>query len=75
MTRSSCFVVGEGALGLKCLEILLEQGCHLLGVYSTDRLVQEWAAANNIIHTEDATIFEQQILNSEYDYLFSINNI
>lgn len=75
MTGFSCFVVGEGALGLNCLEILLAQGCHLLGACSTDRLVQEWAAANNIIQTEDTTTFEQQIFNSEYDYLFSINNI
>ena len=75
MAGFSCFVVGEGALVLNCLEILLEQGCHLLGAYSADQSVQEWAVAKNIIHTEDRAIFEQQILSSEYDYLFSINNI
>jgi amino acid adenylation domain-containing protein len=75
MTGFSCFVVGEGALVLSCLEVLSEQGCQILGACLTDRSGQEWAATNQIIYTEDTTIFEQQILNSEYDYLFSINNI
>ena len=75
MTEFSCFVGGEGLRVLNCLEILREQGCHLLGVYSTDRSVQEWAATNQIINTKDQSIFEQQILSSEYDYLFSINNL
>jgi amino acid adenylation domain-containing protein len=75
MTGFSCFVVGEGALVLSCLEVLSEQGCQILGACSTDRSGQEWAAANQIVHTEDREIFEQQILGSEYDYLFSINNV
>jgi folate-dependent phosphoribosylglycinamide formyltransferase PurN len=75
MTGFSCFVVGEGVLVLNCLEILLEQGCHLLGTYSADRSVQAWAAANSIAQTDDRSNFEKQMLNSEYDYLFSINNI
>lgn len=75
MTGFSCFVVGEGALVLSCLEILLEQGCHVLGACSTDRSVREWTATNQIIHTENSAIFERQLLSSEYDYLFSINNI
>ena len=75
MTGFSCFVVGEGALVLSCLEVLSAQGYQILGACSTDRSGQEWAATNQIIHTEDRAIFEQHILNSEYDYLFSINNI
>jgi amino acid adenylation domain-containing protein len=75
MTGFSCFVVGEGVLGLSCLEILLAQECQILGVYSPDRSLQELATVHRIAHTEDRSIFEQQILSSEYDYLFSINNI
>jgi amino acid adenylation domain-containing protein len=75
MTNFSCFVVGEGVLALSCLEILLAQGCHVLGIYSMDRSVQEWAVENSVAQTEDRSNFDQQILNSEYDYLFSINNI
>ena len=75
MTGFSCFVVGEGALVLNCLKILLEQGGDLRGVCSTDRSVHEWATTHQIVNTEDRSIFEQQILSSEYDYLFSINNL
>ena len=75
MTEISCFAVGEGALGLSCLEVLLAQGCQILGACSVDRSIQAWAATNGIVHTEDPAIFEQQILSSDYDYLFSINNI
>ena len=58
MTRFACFVVGEGALVLSCLEILLEQGCDVLGACSTDRSVREWTGANKIVHTKDPAIFE-----------------
>lgn len=75
MTAFSCFVVGEGVRVLSCLEILQAQGCDLLGVYSIDRSVQAWAAINQIVSTEDPVFFEQDILSSEYDYLFSINNV
>ena len=75
MTGFSCFVVGEGVLVLSCLEVLSEQGCLIRAACSTDRTVQAWATENNVICTEDPAIFEQQILCSEYDYLFSINNI
>ena len=75
MAGFSCFVVGEGALVLNCLTILFKQGGDVRGVCSTDRSVQEWAAIHQIVNTEDRSIFEQQILSSEYDYLFSINNL
>jgi amino acid adenylation domain-containing protein len=75
MTGFSCFVVGEGVLVLSCLEILLEQECQILGVYSADRALQELATIHHIAHTEDRSIFEQQMLSSDYDYLFSINNL
>jgi amino acid adenylation domain-containing protein len=75
MTRFFCFVVGEGALTLSCLEILLAQECQILGVYSTDLSVKKWVTTHGVIHTEDRSTFEKQILNSKYDYLFSINNL
>ncbi|MCY7368720.1 MAG: amino acid adenylation domain-containing protein [Chamaesiphon sp.] len=75
MTGFSCFVVGEGTLVLSCLEILLERKYQILGVYSVDLLVTEWATIHSVSHIEDRATFEKQILNSEYDYLFSINNI
>ncbi len=75
MTGFSCFVVGQGALILSCLETLLGRKCQILGVCSADLSVTEWAKIHSISYTEDRSTFEKQILNSEYDYLFSINNI
>jgi natural product biosynthesis luciferase-like monooxygenase protein len=71
----SCFVVGDGVLPLSCLEILLQQECRILGVYSTDRSLQEWAETRGISHVSSRSEFHQQLLEHEYDYLFSINNV
>lgn len=71
----SCFVVGEGSLPLSCLEILLQKGCQILGVYSTDHSLQEWAERHHIPHAASRSSFQEQLLAAEYDYLFSINNI
>ncbi|NJM75031.1 MAG: LLM class flavin-dependent oxidoreductase [Acaryochloridaceae cyanobacterium RU_4_10] len=73
--RFSCFVLGDGILPLSCLEILLQQECQVLGVYSTDRSLQEWAAQQGIPHAASREDFQQQLLQREYDYLFSINNV
>jgi natural product biosynthesis luciferase-like monooxygenase protein len=71
----SCFVIGDGILALSCLNILLQQGCQVLGVYSTDKSLQEWAKEQDINHALSRPIFKEQLLGAEYDYLFSINNV
>jgi natural product biosynthesis luciferase-like monooxygenase protein len=73
--RVTCFVVGDGILPLSCLEILLRQECQVLGVYSTDRSLQQWAEEHSIPHARSRSDFRQQLLQSEYDYLLSINNV
>ncbi len=75
MNRPSCFVVGNGVIPLSCLEILVKQGWRVLGVHSTDNSLQGWAEANDLPHTDLRAGFREQLLNSEYDYLFSINNV
>jgi D-arabinose 1-dehydrogenase-like Zn-dependent alcohol dehydrogenase len=75
MNGVSCFVVGEGGLVLSCLQVLVEQGCDVLGVASVDRSAQAWAEARGIAYIADRSTFEKQLLSSEYDYLFSIKNI
>jgi natural product biosynthesis luciferase-like monooxygenase protein len=73
--RPSCFVVGDGVMPLSCLEILLKKGWQVLGVYSTDSSLQAWAEEHEIPHTNVRSVFQEQLLNSNYDYLFSINNV
>jgi natural product biosynthesis luciferase-like monooxygenase protein len=75
MDSPSCFVVGNGVIPLSCLEILVKQGWKVLGIHSADRSLQEWANEYHIPHTEVRADFCEQLLNSEYDYLFSINNV
>ncbi len=73
--RFSCFVVGDGVLALSCLEILLKQGCQILGVYSSDDSLKIWSEGWGINHPASRAIFREELLSAEYDYLFSINNV
>jgi len=74
MSSFSCFVVGNGIVVLSCLEILLQKDCQVLGVYSTDNLLQKWCEEHDITYTASRQIFQKTLLNVDYDYLFSINN-
>ena len=74
MSNFSCFIIGNGALALRCLEILLREKNRILGVYSTDDSLQQWAGKHSISYTSSQASFQEQLLSAEYDYLFSINN-
>jgi natural product biosynthesis luciferase-like monooxygenase protein len=74
MSSLSCFVVGDGVVVISCVEVLLQQGWQVLGIYSADGSLQEWSQAHEIPHPTVRSTFQAQILDSEYDYLFSINN-
>ncbi len=74
MPKFSCFVIGDGVVTLKCLQILAQAGHLVLGVYSTDGSLQAWADEQGVDHARSRKIFRDLLLTSEYDYLFSINN-
>jgi natural product biosynthesis luciferase-like monooxygenase protein len=74
MSSLSCYVVGDGVVAISCLEVLLQQGWQVLGIYSADGSLQEWSQAQDLPYAVDRSTFQAQILSSEYDYLFSINN-
>jgi natural product biosynthesis luciferase-like monooxygenase protein len=75
MTGFSCFVVGNGTLSINCLELLLVKNCQLLGVYSPDNSLQAWCESHGIEYISSRNLFSKTLLNLEYDYLFSINNV
>ena len=75
MSSFSCFVVGSGVLGLKCLEILLQAKHQVLGVYSIDNSLEKFAKERDIPHAASLSAFQDLILSTQYDYLFSINNV
>lgn len=82
MSSLSCFVVGNGAVAVGCVEVLLQQGWQVLGIYTVDDSLQKWsqtqAASDPIVGAieiwETRSDFQTQLLDREYDYLFSINN-
>ena len=74
MSSLSCYVVGDGVVAISCLEILLSQGWQILGVYATDGSLTEWSQSHELPCAVDRATFQAQMLSSEYDYLFSINN-
>jgi amino acid adenylation domain-containing protein len=74
MPTFSCLVVGEGAIALKCLEILQQSGHDVLGVYSAQASLQTWAAEHGIVHAASRRAFCDFLFSVEYDYLFSVNN-
>jgi natural product biosynthesis luciferase-like monooxygenase protein len=74
MSSLSCYVVGDGVVALSCLEVLLQQGWQVLGIYSTDGSLREWSQAHDLSYAVDRATFQEQMLSSEYDYLFSVNN-
>ncbi|MEY3404170.1 MAG: hypothetical protein RLZZ86_3792, partial [Cyanobacteriota bacterium] len=75
MTGFSCFAVGNGTLSINCLELLLLKNCQLLGVYSPDNSLQPWCESHGIDYISSRNLFSKTLLNLEYDYLFSINNV
>ncbi|MBD2305375.1 LLM class flavin-dependent oxidoreductase [Chroococcidiopsis sp. FACHB-1243] len=75
MSSFSCFVVGNGVLAVKCLEILLKTEHKVLGVYSADNSLVKFAEELGIPHAPSLPTFQDRLLSTEYDYLFSINNI
>ncbi|MFN6099789.1 MAG: MupA/Atu3671 family FMN-dependent luciferase-like monooxygenase [Dolichospermum sp.] len=75
MTGFSCFIVGNGTLSINCLELLLLKNCQLLGVYSPDNSLQAWCESHGIDYISSRNLFHKRLLNVEYEYLFSINNV
>jgi amino acid adenylation domain-containing protein len=74
MAVFSAFVIGDGVVHLKCLEILVQAGHRIFGIYSTDGSLEPWAEEFDVLHAASRQAFCDRLLNTEYDYLFSINN-
>ena len=74
VNRFSCCIVGHGKLTIECMQLLLDRGCHIEGVISSNMEVRTWSAEHgidNIGVSDDASSF---LHNKSFDYLFSIIN-
>ncbi|EKE01457.1 MAG: hypothetical protein ACD_21C00129G0007 [uncultured bacterium] len=70
----NCYVIGDDFLVAKCCELIVKNGGMVAGVLSSNHQAIEWAASNKVPVLSSFVEFEQVVINSNYDYLFSISN-
>ena len=71
---STCFVVGEGGIPARCLELLRRYGFRVLGVFSDDGSLRDVCAQADVPHFASRDALAAALRQTAYDYLFSINN-
>ena len=71
---STCFVVGEGDIPARCLELLRRHGFRILGVFSDDGSLRDVCAQADVPHFASRDALAAALRQTAYDYLFSINN-
>jgi amino acid adenylation domain-containing protein len=77
MTQQTCFdafLVGEGALLVRCGDALRRRGHRVRGVASPGGAAAEWAARNGIAHEALSADLGAFLRSAPCDYLFSIVN-
>ncbi|HEX2091266.1 MAG TPA: formyltransferase family protein, partial [Longimicrobiaceae bacterium] len=72
--RFDAFLVGEGALLVRCGDALLRRGHRVLGVASPGGAAAEWAARHGIPHAALNGDLGAFLRSAPFDYLFSIVN-
>jgi len=68
------YIIGEESLTVQCAEVLLAQGHRILGIISTSPTIATWAQQAEIAWIDGASQWQTQLLEAEFDYLFSIVN-
>jgi len=70
----SCVLIGNQTRLVQCGEVLLNRGHRILGVISSDPMVQSWCREKNLaLSPQDGTVLEV-MRRQPFDYLFSIDN-
>ncbi len=70
----TCYIIGDDYLAAKCGKQIIQNGGIIAGILSADARVIEWAANNEVPFFNSFADFEQAIIDSKFDYLFSISN-
>ncbi|MBC8206111.1 MAG: amino acid adenylation domain-containing protein [Kiritimatiellales bacterium] len=70
----SCFVIGEGSLCLRCIDVLRRSGMRVLGLISPDAANRRWARKKGIPWHHPDEGFAQVLSARPFDYLFSVVN-
>lgn len=72
--KESCYLIGEDHLLIQCGNVLLDERYVLNGIYSPLEEAKEWANQNNIPYYSTYKELEAVLIDSEFDYLFSVAN-
>jgi natural product biosynthesis luciferase-like monooxygenase protein len=70
-----CFLVGDGALTVRCAELILSAGFDLLGVISASPDLERWARDRRVSLLDPVTSYLPELRKQPFDYLFSIINL
>jgi amino acid adenylation domain-containing protein len=73
-TPPRCFFVGMGNLAVACVNILAKSGYHIIGIHSADGSLIDTARDANITYYGALADFALALSDSEFEWLFSINN-
>jgi methionyl-tRNA formyltransferase len=73
-TQRTCYVIGEDNFTLACAKTLLEQQFIIKAICSDNTHLKQWAHENQIPIYVIYPPFERVLLETEYDFLFSILN-
>ena len=73
-TSFNCYIVGETSLVIQCANILITQGHRIKGVISPDPQIEAWAFSQHIPWFGSLNLAEDTLVNTSFDYLFSIIN-
>lgn len=72
--RISCFILGDGAMPIRCGEMLRAAGVLIHGVVCDDPATQSWAAEHGIPTLDPAGDLLAWMERRPFDYLFNIVN-
>lgn len=74
MSKLKTLLIGEGALLVRCGDVLISRGHRISGVVSSDELVRSWASKAGIKHFEQDRTQDVISQDTQFDILFSIGN-
>ena len=70
----TCYIIGEESLAIHCAGLVLAQGHQLLGIISSKPNIKEWAFQHGVPYIDQCLAYEELLLKTPFDYLFSIVN-
>ena len=73
MSHFSCFLIGEGIVALRCVEIPIDVGFGVRGVYSPDGSLGQ-LSCYSVPHAPTLEVFKHAVLAGRPDFVFSITN-